>query len=149
MTNVTEKQVHILIVEDQPLWREQFFGEPLQDLGFHVSLAATKDEALLFLSQSRYDLAIIDINLTAVTGNTDGLLVVEKLQSTYPKTQIIIVSGTTDALRILQERQYPVFAQIHKAAFDLQDYLFLVKKSIALVWLFKVKQDIGFNHEAR
>ena len=120
----------VLIVEDQALWREQFFGEPLQELGLKVFPASTKEEALALVDKYQFDLAIIDVNLTAVTGNIDGLIVADHLESSKAKTPIIIVSGSTEALQALHERRYEVFAEIQKASFNLEDFISQVKTAM-------------------
>lgn len=120
---MTQPTVQILVVEDQEYWREGVFGESLQELGFAVFSASTREKALELLDKHRFNLAIIDINLTNVTGNTDGLIVIERIQNLNAKTPIIVVSGTAGGLRTLQERGYQVFAQIRKDAFDLEDFI--------------------------
>ena len=120
----------VLVVEDQDLWREQFFGEALKDLGFTVHLAANKDEALTLLAEYGFDLAVIDINLTAVTGNTDGLIVADYLESSGATTPIIVVSGTDGGFRALQERRERIFAEIPKDSFNLE--LFISKVMLAV-----------------
>ncbi len=125
------KKGKVLIVEDQKLWREQFFGEPLRDLGLTLFPAATKAKALALLDKHRFDLAIIDVNLTDVTGNTDGLLVVDRLLDSGAKTPIIVVSGSADAIRTLGQQAYnKVFAKIQKASFELEEFINQVQKAL-------------------
>ena len=119
-----------LIVEDQELWREQFFGEALRDLGFVVFLASNKEEALTLLDEQEFDLAVIDINLTAVTGNRDGLIVAEHLETIGSTMPVIVVSGTDGGFRVLQEREYRIFAKIPKDLFNLE--LFISKVQLAM-----------------
>lgn len=128
---MTSTAAQILVVEDQAYWREDVFGESLQELGFAVFPAATKEQALALLDKHRFNLAIIDINLTDVTGNTDGLIVADRIQSINLQTPIIIVSGTEGGLRALQERAYQVFAQMRKDTFDLEDFIRHVEKAVA------------------
>jgi DNA-binding NtrC family response regulator len=117
-------------VEDQELWREQFFGEALRDLGFAVFSASTKEEALTLLNEREFNLAVIDINLTAVTGNTDGLAVAEYLDQTGSTIPIIVVSGTDGGFRVLHERHYRIFAEIPKDLFNLE--LFISQVELAM-----------------
>jgi CheY-like chemotaxis protein len=128
---MTSTAAQILVVEDQAYWREDVFGESLQELGFAVFPAANKEQALELLDKHRFDLAIIDINLTDVTGNTDGLIVVDRIQSINDQIPIIVVSGTEGGLRALQERAYQVFAQMRKDTFDLEDFIRHVQKAAA------------------
>lgn len=128
MTEITGR---VLIVEDQELWREEFFGEILEELGFTTFAAATKEEALDLLNTHDFDLAIIDINLTSVTGNTDGLIVAERLETKGTNTPIIVVSGTDGGFRALRDRSRRVFAEIPKDSFNFDQFVSKVKLAIA------------------
>ena len=128
---MTSTAGQILVVEDQAYWREDVFSESLQELGFAVFPAANKEQALALLDEHRFNLAIIDINLTDVTGNTDGLIIADRIQSTNVQTPIIVVSGTEGGLRALKERAYQVFAQMRKDTFDLEDFIEQVQKAVA------------------
>ena len=120
-------QRRVLVVEDQELWREQFFCESLQELGFIVFPAATKEEALELLENHEFDLAVIDINLTEVPGNIDGLILADYIESKGFAIPIIAVSGSEDGLQALSERQHLVCAKIRKDAFDLGEFISRVK----------------------
>ena len=125
-----KQHVKVLVVEDQELWCHQFFGEVLEDLGYVVFPAPTKEKAIELLDQYRFDLAIIDINLTAITGNTDGLLVVDYLRSKDTDLPIIVVSGTDGDFRSLREQGYIIFAEISKELFDLEQFMAQVQKAV-------------------
>ncbi len=127
---MVKSPTRVLIVEDQELWREQFFSEALEDLGYIVFAASTKEEALVLVDRHQFDLAIIDINLTAVTGNTDGLVIAEEIQKCNALTPIIVVSGTDGGFRVMRERGHHVFAEIPKDVFDLEQ--FIAKVQLAL-----------------
>jgi CheY-like chemotaxis protein len=120
-------QLQVLVVEDQQLWREQFFCESLQDLGFKVLLASTKEEALELVDKHTFDLAVIDINLTDVPGNTDGLDVTNYIERKGITLPIIFVSGSEEGLRSVRENQDLVFAEIRKDAFNLDEFILQVK----------------------
>jgi DNA-binding NtrC family response regulator len=124
------RTVRVLIVEDQQLWRDKFFGESLRELGFTVSPASTKEEALELLSKYEFNLAIIDLNLTDVPGNADGLVIVDHIESVAANTPIIIVSGTEGGLHALHERPYRVFAEMQKQSFSLEDFISKVKMAL-------------------
>ena len=124
---MAQGQLQVLVVEDQQLWREQFFYESLQDLGFKVLLASTKDEALALVDKHTFDLAVIDINLTDVPGNTDGLDVTNYIERKGMTLPIIFVSGSEEGLRSVREHQDLVFAEIRKDSFNLDEFIFQVK----------------------
>ena len=121
----------VLVVEDQEFWREKFFGESLGELGLTVYAARTKEEALALLDSHQFDLAVIDINLTNITGNTDGLAVVEWIEKRGSQIPIIVVSGTEDGFKTLHERNYrPILVEMHKNDFDLVAFIAHVKQAI-------------------
>lgn len=120
-------QLQVLVVEDQQLWRERFFCEALQDLGFKVLLASTKAEALQLIDEHTFDLAVIDINLTDVPGNTDGLDVTNYIERQGIALPIIFVSGSEEGLRSARENQDLVFAEIRKDSFNLDEFILQVK----------------------
>ncbi len=128
---MTGQAPQVLVVEDQELWREQFFGESLQELGFKVFAAATKEEALALLDRHTFTLAIIDINLTQVPGNTDGLVVANYINRRGLKLPIIVVSGSEEGMRLLGSRQNLVMAEIKKDKFDLNEFIAQVKQAAA------------------
>ena len=119
-----------LIVEDQQLWRESFFGEALRELGFTVFPAATKEEALELLDTHSFDIAIVDINLTEVPGNSDGLIVTDYIEYKGLRLPIIVVSGSEDGLRNLGDQQPLIIARIRKDAFDLDEFVTHVKRAV-------------------
>lgn len=128
---MAEAAKRVLIVEDQAIWREEFFGEALQELGFIVFPAATKEEALELLDKYQFDLAIIDLNLTEVPGNTDGLVVADYIENTGTKFPIIVVSGSEEGLRtLIGEKHHLIFAEIRKDSFDLDEFVTQVNRAV-------------------
>lgn len=117
----------VLIVEDDEVWRTQLL-EQLQELGLTVFAVATKEEAITLVDTYSFDLTIIDINLTNITGNRDGLHVVDYLESKGKATPVIVISGSTEeGWRALRDRQRLILAEIRKDEFDLEAFLALVK----------------------
>ena len=127
---MTQQRKHALVVEDQELWRELFFGEALQDMGFEVFPAATKEEALDLLEKHSFDVAVIDINLTDVPGNSDGVLVADYIEHKGVWLPIIVVSGSEDGLRALSEKRHLIQAKIRKDAFNLDEFVAEVERAV-------------------
>ena len=132
---MSPKSRRVLVVEDQQLWREQFFGDTLTELGHNVSLASTKEEALAYLVEGRFDLVIVDINLTDVPGNQDGLAITDYIYQSGARTPVIVVSGAEAGMGALHERPYQVFARIHKDLFNLDEFIAQVNQAL-----------VGTNH---
>ncbi len=86
----------ILVVEDTKSWQETYV-EWFSGEDYAVTVAATLEDALKACQESRFDLAVVDINLSKGAGNRDGLKLVDTLRSDFPKTHIIIVSGSIDS----------------------------------------------------
>ncbi len=126
---MTNSPAQVLIVEDQANWR-QVFSESVQELGATPLAAANKEEALALLNQYRFNLALIDINLTDVPGNHDGLSVIDAIQNKEP-LPIIVVSGSDIGLSTLKDYQHQIFAAIRKEQFNLDDFVALVEKALA------------------
>jgi DNA-binding NtrC family response regulator len=118
-----------LIVEDQADWR-QVFSESVQEVGLTPFAVANKDEALDLLNRQNFKLAIIDINLTDVFGNHDGLLVIETIKTKGDTLPIIVVSGSEVGLTSLKNYRQRVFAAIRKENFNLDEFVALVEKAL-------------------
>ena len=84
------------------------------------------------LENYEFDLAVIDINLTEVPGNIDGLILADYIATKGPVIPIIAVSGSESGLRALNERQHLVWAKIRKDAFDLDEFITEVKMATNL-----------------
>ena len=86
---------NVLIVEDLSSWRRRFKrilqGEPL-----NLFEAAGYDEALKLVKRHHFDVAVIDVNLSGVPHNVDGLLLAEQMWHTNSKVKIILISGSRE-----------------------------------------------------
>ncbi len=81
----------VLLLEDDVALSD-IVGEHLKDRGFDVTLAYTGDEALDFLVDEKYDLALLDIN----TPNMSGLEVLRTIREYKNNTPIIVVTAYQD-----------------------------------------------------
>ncbi len=119
----------VLIVEDKEYWREQVFGEALVEAGFTVVTAATCAQALDALEDHHFDVAVVDINLTGVPENTDGVLVIEKALRLNPKVGIVVVSGSkTRSQKAVQGIKMAAF--IEKSSFDVSEFVQVVSRAM-------------------
>lgn len=81
--------VNILVVDDEAAERVTL-GEVLRLEGYHVTLAASGEEALtLVRQQGPFDLAILDLRLPGI----DGLQVLEGISKTSEDTIVILITG--------------------------------------------------------
>ena len=70
---MTEKEAHLLIVEDEEALRE-VYAEGLSDRGYTVTQAETGEQALAKLREFAFDVVVTDLRLP---GTTDGTRVVK------------------------------------------------------------------------
>ena len=110
---------HILIVEDDKGWRDNI-KEALEDEGHAVSTANALDQARSMLDAQSFDVAIVDINLTDVRANRDGIDVLRYIVDSRLPTQVIIVSGTETHDK---EAKYQPFMALQKRDVQVLDKL--------------------------
>ncbi|MCX7680943.1 MAG: response regulator transcription factor [Anaerolineae bacterium] len=83
------EQIHTLIVDDEEGIRF-FLSETLRRLGHTVTVAASGEEALEHLRETRFDLAIVDLKLG---GRVDGLRLLETIKWRWVDTAVIILTA--------------------------------------------------------
>ena len=85
---MTEKQVHLLLVEDEAALRE-VTAERLQEHGYRVVQAESGEDALRRLADFAFDVVISDLRLPGV----DGTQVIETAFDLYPDIVGVVVTG--------------------------------------------------------
>ncbi len=83
-----EKEVHLLLVEDEPALREAT-AERLEEHGFQVVQAGSGEEALERLADFAFDVIITDLRLPGI----DGTEVVQTTLEQYPDIVGVVVTG--------------------------------------------------------
>jgi CheY-like chemotaxis protein len=78
----------ILIVDDEPAVRA-LFDHVLSEDGYWVSAVGTAREALRALSDTTFEVAVIDLSLP----DEDGFEVVRQIRAQFPEVKILAVSG--------------------------------------------------------
>lgn len=118
------EQKRILVVEDDAEWRENILRDALEDEGYQVKTCASYEEAVTILDEGDFDLAVVDVNLTGVSGNRDGIRVVERIAETGKRTAVIVVSSS-DTLRAARESvgQFGSITFMDKTAFDIVGFV--------------------------
>jgi DNA-binding NtrC family response regulator len=125
------RQYHILVVEDQERWREDIFREALEDGGYQVKTSSSFDEAVAALDQQVFDLVVIDVNLTNVSGNRDGVRVLERMAALGHRSQAIVVSGSkTWTVAEESVRKFHPVAFLDKRTFDMAEFVTLVSNAL-------------------
>jgi DNA-binding NtrC family response regulator len=87
-------QAKLLIVDDEPIIRESL-GEFLTQEGFAVEVAGSAEDALALARETRFDLALCDIQLPGI----DGLELLDRLLKISPDTFVIQITayGTVES----------------------------------------------------
>ena len=88
MVNKTEKNVQVLIVDDEPLIRKSLY-EIMRIEGYRVQMAETGEAALSILKKERIDVVVTDFQLPKMT----GIQLLEEVKRWSPKTEVILVTG--------------------------------------------------------
>jgi DNA-binding NtrC family response regulator len=117
----------ILIVEDEAQWRQEILCEALEDQGYQVQTSDSYEQAVAALDRHTFDLIVIDINLTGVSGNQDGIRVLERLDAMRTEIQTIVISGSrTRAMAAESVKKFHPLAFIDKTTFDVVAFINLV-----------------------
>ena len=114
----------ILVVEDEALlrWSIQRF---LQSRGYVVSVAADSSAALEVLLAGPVDLLVTDLGLKGIT----GLDLAARARESNPRTQVIIITGSSTKEDILKALRQGVWDYVEKP-FDLEMLLISVEKAL-------------------
>src|SRR3989338_5178817 len=88
MANEGNRDVGVLIVDDEPLIRKSLF-EILLIEGYCVQMAASGEEAVNFLSKAKADIVVTDLKLPQMS----GIDLLEKIKKITPQTEVILMTG--------------------------------------------------------
>lgn len=101
----TQLKYTILIVEDVQSWQE-IFKRYLQKEPFNISVASNYQEAVALIERQAFDLVILDVHLSEIPDNIDGLLIAKKLWLEHGQVKIILVTGTGDPNNYLNSQDF-------------------------------------------
>ncbi|WP_321470774.1 response regulator transcription factor [Halarcobacter sp.] len=123
----------VLLLEDDPALND-LLNEHLEDKGYDVTLCTNGQEALEYLIDNIYDLALLDINTPIMT----GLEVLKTLRDDYKnRTPIIILTAYQDTKHLKESFENGVDDYIKKP-FDLEE---LDQRIIKLCKQFFIEQS--------
>lgn len=117
---MNDDPVFILIVDDEPSVRDSL-AEFLDDVGYRVQTAANGESALEMLDLYAYRMAIVDICLPGISGETFIL----RAHATHPRLKFMIHTGSagyrlSQPLEKIGIRSHQVFL---KPLMNLNDFL--------------------------
>ncbi|MFC5401880.1 response regulator [Cohnella soli] len=112
-----EKAIKVMLVEDDPFWRDTFATDLDKESDLRVvAAAATKQEALQAAKMTQVDVALMDINLTE--NQLDGLEITKELMLlTDFRIKIIMLTSLTDKEVIIKAFQNGAVNYINKSNF--------------------------------
>ncbi len=101
--------IHVLIVEDEASVRHSLAGF-LEDFDFNISIAESSENALEILVEKSFHVAIVDIRLPGMNGDSFIL----KAHEILPTMRFIIYTGSTeyrlsDVLKAIGLRKEHIF----------------------------------------
>lgn len=127
---VTSKEPYkILLIEDVLSWQKTF-QRYFKTEPFIVTVAASCQEALRVTEHHKFDLLIIDINLTGVPYNIDGLRIADQIWQEDKSTKIIVVSGIDDPNRRLRTFNFKPICLIEKKNLDQDEFIKIVYQTL-------------------
>lgn len=121
---------NVLIVEDDPSWQKRF-KRYLRNEPFIISTASTYQEGLDLIETQSFDLVILDVNLSEVVENYDGLRLGSKLWNRDKKVKIIIVSGSEGAFKRLASFTFAPSYILKKQSLDQAEFLEKVHQALS------------------
>jgi len=115
-----------ILVVDDILDQRDLSKELLDGLGYKVSTAKNREEALAYFINNKVDLLILDMNLEE---KYDGLDIYKEMLSHKPKQKAIIVSGYSESDRVKEAMLLGVGGYIKKP-YDYKTLSLAVRKEL-------------------
>jgi len=118
--------IRIMLVEDDPFWREHISSDLADEADIEVvAVAATKEEAIEVASRLDIDIILMDINLTG--NNLDGLEAAEQIlrHGVEPSIKIIMLTSITEAEVVMKSFRLGALNYINKSSY--QDILHAIR----------------------
>jgi DNA-binding NtrC family response regulator len=119
------KDVNILVVDDEPIMRESL-SDWLKDDGYSVAAAESGAKALHMLNTTEWHVMIVDLKMPGM----DGIELMKEIKKVKPDLPIIIMTAyaTVDtAVRAMREGAYDYLVK----PFDPEEMALIVRKLVA------------------
>lgn len=115
---------HVLVVDDEPNMR-WVLQEALERAGYHVTGAASGEEALDALGKGPVDLVILDLKLKGM----DGLSTLRQIHARWPTVVVLILTAYGTVATAVEAMQSGASDYLRKP-FDVEEVLFKVSRSL-------------------
>lgn len=125
----SKRVYNVLIIEDLPSWQRNF-QRLLKEQPFKVIIASNCNQALNFAQNGKIDVVILDVNLSGVPYNVDGLRLADKIWQLNDKIKIIIVSGSREWDSRLGHYNFKPSYILEKQNLDQDDLIEKIYKTV-------------------
>ncbi|MBW2344867.1 MAG: sigma-54-dependent Fis family transcriptional regulator [Deltaproteobacteria bacterium] len=114
----------ILIVDDELIMRESLAGWLERD-GHHMETAASGEEALLKLKDTRFDILLVDIKMEGIS----GLEVLKQVKASDPDTAVVMITAYGSISTAIEAMKNGAFEYLLKP-FDPDELGVLIEKIV-------------------
>lgn len=115
----------IMVVDDEDALRTVLSGELLSE-GYDVQTASDGDEAISTLQKETFDLVLLDIKMTRVS----GFEVLKFVKQKYPKTKVVMLTGFADLKNAIESKKLGAEDFVSKP-YDLVDLLTTIERVLS------------------
>jgi diguanylate cyclase (GGDEF)-like protein len=123
MANSTNRQAHILIIDDDPGVRGVLQG--MLSEHYECTAVGSAEDALSILSAEKFDLVLSDINM----GGMSGLEMIPQVLASAPDTVVMMISGEQTIESAIEAMRVGAFDYVGKP-FDLQHVRAAVRRAL-------------------
>ncbi len=120
-----QKKARILVVDDEEDLRT-LLNNVVSGAGYEVITATDGEEAIAKLKASRFDVALLDIQMP----NKSGIEVLKYIQENSQHTKSIILTGYADLKHAMEAREFGALDFISKP-YKLEDVLSTIERVLA------------------
>ncbi|MFW5868548.1 MAG: response regulator [Armatimonadota bacterium] len=117
-------RANVLVVDDEPYIRE-ICGRALERAGHAIALAKDGQEARSRLDRSRFDAAILDINLP----DTDGLTLLQEVRQHNPDAVVVLITGFATLETAMEAVRLGAYEYVRKP-FGAVDLVHIVERGL-------------------
>jgi DNA-binding NtrC family response regulator len=121
----TKSKGRILVVDDEDDLR-RLLTDIVTKAGYETATASDGDEAIGMVSSSKFDLALLDIQMP----NKSGIEVLKYIQKNSAMTKAIILTGYADLKHAMEAREYGAQDFISKP-YKLEDVLATIERVLS------------------
>lgn len=105
-----------LLVDDHPLMRSAL-RQVVEGLGADVTVveaAGSGDARAALAAQRDFDAVLLDLRLGTPEGSQEGLAVLRDIRSQYPRTPVMVITGSDDGRDLIRAVDGGAMAYVHK-----------------------------------